>query len=598
MHFDMEIFRKVCAFWHCDERLRAPEYSVGVPGFGRNLLPVQAHAVWHALKMFHGPEGSLFLAHVMGIGKTTIAFAIHWVQDCCNYMHRDIQEHPERHLAPDNTDESAVCPSNEMMLKKYGFDCPCAVGSTTHFIKPYYGVSVALAPLGLLDTWTEQHNACFPEKVDRHGVARRAVTLWRAHGDKEMPVGVKDALLGNVERWSEFEEDGVTPLPSNVEPMIENGRVFVVSTSQSFKSKFLTKFEDTNKYSYRPEGEWKKNSKGEPYQTKKNIVTNHSRPFQKSIVSIMFKDEFHMEKNAGSPAVTTIQETQRRQMNYPLRLAPMSGTPLTTGPGDVAHWLQLMQRDEWADDAELSLFTVVLLAKRSKQWVDHCTKKPNQEIADEIIEEFQPIIERLFLRFTLESDFLGYPPVKAPPNYFKEYVCKHTPEWESRLNQLAQEEEDRLDEQDRTRKAAYYKRHGHTRSWEPMKRNNQNNYYRARVCSIFPALMDLRDENDNPLGFTIEEWLEHTRSKGTKHGDVERWVPGTDSDPYFANLEKICESSGKLKEIKRKMDDFDKRADFNGNKPSHIWCSYFFVVVYIQYLVRFYAIGPLLSVSS
>jgi len=146
MHLSTEIWFAVCHLFHHDPLLRTPEYIVKVHGFGRHLLPVQAHGVWHALQMFHSPVKSVFLCHMMGISKTTMAFAIHYVRHTINRMWTHIQKNPSKHkVDTDLTSDS--CPSNNEMFQRYGFHCPCTPQSPTQFIKLKLGVSGAIVPL-------------------------------------------------------------------------------------------------------------------------------------------------------------------------------------------------------------------------------------------------------------------------------------------------------------------------------------------------------------------------------------------------------------------------------------------------------------------
>jgi len=118
MHLSGEIWAEACRFFHHDPNLRHPDYIVKIPQFGRKLLPVQAHSVWHCFKIFNGVEQSLFLGHVMGIGKTTIAYAIYHIQHIINRMHDDIRQAPGKHVPEGSLDQEAQCPSNEEARKR------------------------------------------------------------------------------------------------------------------------------------------------------------------------------------------------------------------------------------------------------------------------------------------------------------------------------------------------------------------------------------------------------------------------------------------------------------------------------------------------
>src|ERR1700712_3896094 len=97
MHLTAEVWQQVCEFFHHDAARRAPQYCVSVPKFARELLPVQALTVWHSLQMLNGLAGTVFIGHVMGIGKTTASYATHHVQHQINRMYEHIHQSPELH---------------------------------------------------------------------------------------------------------------------------------------------------------------------------------------------------------------------------------------------------------------------------------------------------------------------------------------------------------------------------------------------------------------------------------------------------------------------------------------------------------------------
>jgi hypothetical protein len=222
-------------------------------------------------------------------------------------------------------------------------------------------------------------------------------------------------------------------------------------------------------------------------------------------------------------------------------------------------------------------------AGRGKQWNTHCTSKPDQQLATQIIEQFRPLVAKLFVRFTTNSDFLGNRPVHVPPNLYSDIICDHGDYWNQRVTRLADEEKARFDRREKRRKDEYAKNHrGSLVGYVPLQKNNINTYYRSRLCASFPALMDLQDNEGKPLRLTEREWEDHTSKR--KEG-VENWAEGTSSDPYFANLAKIAGSSGKLREIQKKLDYWKDIIDAERKPARQIWISYFFAGAYIQYLV-------------
>jgi hypothetical protein len=137
------IWEAICRFFHHDRDKIACEYQVKIYGMARKLLPVQAHAVWWILRMHYKVHNSAFLAHIMGIGKTTIAYAVHITQHIFNLIFDEIKLNSAMHS---NAPLTVKCPSNDKILMEYRYDCPCWKESPTSFMKPSLGVTICLIP--------------------------------------------------------------------------------------------------------------------------------------------------------------------------------------------------------------------------------------------------------------------------------------------------------------------------------------------------------------------------------------------------------------------------------------------------------------------
>jgi hypothetical protein len=587
MHLSEEIWIQVSKLFNWDYMKRKPGYFVVVAGFGRRLLPVQAHAAWHTLMEINGIVGSLFLGHIMGIGKTTMVLVVHHIQRTVNYMRNHIKNNPQKHLPSTNTDPNALCPCNVAMLKQFGFDCPCALSSPTYFIKERLGINSALVPVGLLDTWELEFGECFPKL--RNG-SPNPVSLVRAHGPKIIPQKLINKMIGREEKFTDHEGN---PDASIYHPRLENSDVFVISTGGSFESKFLNVFSKQNHWTYQPQGVPAINSKGQEYITQPHSRVVGSKTFQTAVLSIQVRDEFQLERGQNADSVKAMTEAKRRQRpqhgyNYPINYVVMSGTPLETGPLDVAEYIKIMATDEWMNDDLLRHWVHDEAIDMGTRWEKHCTGKRDPETAKQIIELFTPLMERMLLRFTAESDFLGFPPVIHPTNRFKQFECDNGPEWNARVEKLRADEDARIKAQEDQRFREWRRRHPTwpLSDYEPLKKNRPNAYFRARICATFPALMDLTDENGMPLRLTEQEVQERT-SKNPPN-DATRWELETDSDPYFTNLDQIIASSGKINGpggVFNQITQWKDKIDAEGKQVRQIWTSYFYVVAYIQYLV-------------
>ncbi|ESZ92640.1 hypothetical protein SBOR_6974 [Sclerotinia borealis F-4128] len=514
----------------------------------------------------------------MGIGKTTMVLAIHWIQHIFNVMWADIRANPTAHAVP------GECPTNKQMFRKHGFDCPCSADSTNHWLKERLGITVALTPLGLLNVWKAEHIQCFKGIPDQ--------MLVKAHGTANAGGGDRlDNDEDGVEDESEDESEK-RQTPSIYTPRLENGHVFVVTTAESFASQFLNSFRHKKTWRYRPKGIPSVNKRGEHYITKPKEKTKETPPYQSCIVSLLIKDEFQLRKTESIRAIKDVQIRQHiknegkspdecgYEVYQRIALVLLSGTPLMTGPLDISGFVQLMCRNSWRKDAVLQNWMhneLQDLGERWKKWTDSRSIN-TQDIFQEITSRFSPLVEKLMIRWTTNSDLLGEKPIIIPRNLYSDIKCDNGPDWTLRVDSLDQEESERLKTREKKRQARYQTIHGHLIGDKPLDKTNVNIYYRSRLCASFPYLMELTDENDVPLKLTEREWIENTTGKKPE------WKQETDTDPYFKHLKKIVASSGKLCEMKKKINKYKNFIDAENKLARQIFCSYFFAGAYIMYL--------------
>lgn len=594
MHFNEQIWIQVCQFIHHKPTLKKPEYCVKVPGgFGHQLLPCQLHGVWYSLRQIHGIAGSVFLCHIMGIGKTTMALAIHWIQHIFNMIWADINANSKAHVT------HGECPANKQMYRTYGFDCPCSADSANHWLKERLGVTVALTPLGLLNVWKAEHKQCFKNIPDQ--------ILVKAHGTANTSGGDQldgstQALLKGTEIFQEevsqgnedksLDESKKPKIPSIYTPRLQNGHVFIITTPESFASQFLNKFQHIKTWWYQPPGKPSTNSQGKHYITKPQRQQRKTPAYQSCIVSLLFKDEFQLRRTESIRAIHDIQMRQHiknetkllhdcgHEVYHRIALVLLSGTPLMTGPLDISGFVQLMCRDSWRKDAVLRNWMhneLHDLGERWKKWTDS-RSIDTQDISHEITHRFSPLVEKLMIRWTTNSDLLGEKPVIVPRNLYSDIKCDNGPYWTPRVDSLGQEESKRLEKREKIRRAKY----GHLKDYKPLDKTNVNIYYRSRLCASFPYLMELTDDDGIPLKLTEAEWVEKTTGKNWE------WKQETDTDPYFKHLKEIVASSGKLREIEKKINKYKHFTDAEEKLARQIFCSYFFTGAYIMYLWMIY----------
>jgi hypothetical protein len=576
MQLSLQIWIQVCDFFHHDVSKHEPDYIVQIRGFARKLLPVQALTVWHALQMFNGPAGAVFVGHIMGIGKTTIALATHYIQHQMNKVYQHIERTPAQHYQSNQHSPNAVCPSQQEIFAKFGVDCPCVSTSPTYFVKQRLGVSVALAPLALLDTWIYEGLQCFPPSKDGQP---HEVQVVKAHGSMIAP-DLQSRIVGEEDL---FEQAGTNlPAPSEYQPRLENGSVFIISTSQSFVTRFLDVFRNRKSWTVHPPGVLKTRANGTQYTSTPHPIVHYTPYYRTAVICIIFRDECHLERTRNAASIKVIQTIINGQ-EHTICLMPMSGTALTFGPQDIAQYVKLAARRSWERDPILKHWLNDECTALGKRWEANCTTKGDLAELDQIITRFQPLVERLFIRFTNQSDFLGSKPVKVPQNKLITLRCDNG-DWTARVEGLREQEDARLQAKERRRKALYVGEHrGSEAGYEPLKRNAASSYYRARLCASLPALMELNNQDGELLKLTEGEWLDHQAKNSS---EFTYWKPETESDPYFRNLDDIVNSSAKLREIGKIITQLKDVRDAEKKPCRQVWCSYFFTGAYVMYLVR------------
>jgi hypothetical protein len=505
----------------------------------------------------------------MGVGKTTIAIASHHVQHIVNLMHADIKASPHLHIsAVDN--QNTECPSNSTMLKKYGFDCPCAKSSPTHRIKARLGINLVLSPLGLLKTWSDEWKKCYSASNPLQMAFVLAHRSAKTAHSNDM-TSEKKSLMQSSEA-----PRGEDQAPQCF-PQLTNSQVTCITTSQSFESQVLNQFTRVKTYTWQPQGEQKKNSKGETYTTRPKIRSK-SIPYVALSVASLWRDEAHLERLATSSTIKTLKNSFfRLPQNQGIHINIMSGTLLTTGPTDIAHYIQCMARASWKDHPVLRHWCndeAIALGLEWDKLVKGGDVRPEKSQA--IIDRFKPLIEVLVLRFTPESNFLGTGPVVVvPPNFYTEIKCKHSEQWNARLEQDKQEEDRRYANRERVRRQEYITKNGSDKNYMPLRREGVTFHYRSRLYASFPFLMDIPLLENEKLVFTEAEWANRRRN--------DEWQ-GKD-EPYWKYIHQIAESSGKLAKIKEKIEEWDPIIDGEGLPARLIFCSYFFTGARIIYLV-------------
>ena len=532
----------------------------------------------------------------MGIGKTTMAIATHHVQHLINLARAHIDNNPELHFKSGSltteTGIATVCPTNDRMIQKFGLDCPCAPCSPTFPLKASLGCGLIFVPRTLLTTWRREWTACYED--DDNLVTKKSnpfkMLLVTGHDSVKTsdPVYLhasRTRLLAHVEQLSSNDNRAPT-----WQPRVENSQVLCLTTSDSFVKQVLEKFKSTHTYRWTPPPGTRKDPKtGRDVPTKPRERTQ-DYSYSPVVFASVWRDESHLEKNRGVKTIGKLElpfwKVSRRwpeELRHPqYHLNVMSGTLVTAGPNDIAHYVTHMKRPEWKHHDELKKWMndeAVTQGERFHNLV--ATQKLTAEEGAVFVKLFKPLIETLVLRFSPDTNFLGLGPVVVlPPNW---YHVEHTvldAAWARRVADHQQTEDAKLKEREAQRAKEWQRTHRSMKYYKPLTHGGSI-FYRSRMYATAPALMDLNwDAGDGSglvqLRCTDSEWREKLRA-----GD---WL--WEDNPYLNNFSTLCSSSSKLPAIKNAVKRFEQMEDGEGQRAAQVFASNFFVGAYLIYLVR------------
>lgn len=528
------------------------------------------------------------MGHTMGLGKTTIIVATHHVKHILNQMRWEIAREPRKHLREEDrrANRQIPCPYNTKMLEKWGFDCPCAPCSPTHEADAGGGVSVVWVPAQIMDYWKDEVRQCYKDCYagsDHTGQNEFRIHVIFPYGSDFAWTSETKALVTYKEVPSPPDADG-----NRRQPFLRlrrcNSSAMMITSIESWPTKVVNEF--TARVTW-----WADHPKGgKQKQIKKSL-----RPYFQIPVTLLVRDEAHLERLSTSRTNNRFAELQQKIRTTDVSSASdphifqiyVSGTPITSGPEDLAAFLSNMSRPQWTGDIELAkwhssrageLGRAGELAKRwNKAIAPKALEQKSQEPA-EIIRQLQPLVERLVLRFTNHTEFLDQGTVaKTPPNYIEWLECDHGAVWTKRLAEQKIAEDTEWDAQNTERKQSWLAKNRNKTAADFQSTRPMHSYIRTRICASFPALMDLKHENGERLALTAHELEEKTKD-GT-------WRLGTKSDPYRANIRRIFDSSAKLKAMALKIRKHQDQKDTKGGAMRLIFASGLRVATWILYLV-------------
>lgn len=513
----------------------------------------------------------------MGIGKTTITIATCHIQHIFNMMYDKILTSPGNHLTREQ-DPNAKCPTNQEMYQQFGFDCPCAKSNATSYVKKQLGVHGVIAPLGLLENWRKEWNACYADSEKK--ITKKSnplqMKLVIGHTNARAADGnqlgdSRAIMIADVDLGDPDDRETVPTCT----PKLSNSQVIFLTTSNSCTTQVVDRFRHMKRVTWTPEGEQKQKPNGDWYTTQPR-PKQKDIPYTALVISSLWRDEAHKERLPTSKTITLFESPFfRHQQNRNLHLNIMSGTLLTSGPLDIASYLKRMVRPAWKHHPVLHEYSAKELIQLGEKWNKLVKEGKVDEVASKrVVEQLQPVIEATTLRFTPNSNFLGTGPVVTlPPNYYSEVACKHSEEWNARLLKHKEQEDEEYRQREGQRRQDYIRLHGNDKGYSPLVREGVTFHYRSRLFASFPYLMDITQDNKEAMKFTLQEWVENKKS----------WV-GME-EPYRKYIKEIAASSGKLKRIKEKIDEWSSKIDGEGEPARLILSSFFLAGARIIYLV-------------
>ena len=607
----------------------------------------------------------LILALGVGLGKTTITFAAHHVQHIYNHMWGDISEDPSLHVPQDIADANPEieCPSKAKMFSQYGFHCPCSGGSPGRFIKEKLGVDLLLVPTGLMDTWTHEFEECFLPWIDAEpGLTRfrgdneYGYQIIRAHhAAKEIPQRIWDDLYATETRqrlippdpeYAHFKtfnkaDTDVAYGFSKYTPRLINGRVFVLSTTDSITKKFIDHSSNKKDVVYQYQMTEYRDKNGVRERVAKKIYDNKLGTSRRCVVATIWKDELHLRLGPMKTGIASVQAAQFSENNqgkvvvrtdlpyncpadFPrnrISLVFLSGTPMSNGPSDLNyHYEFLKSNPAWADH---DLFRRWQGGRWARQGEDFTKNLKNtilvdDEVSDKVLATITPFVEATWLCFTAESKFFGKPVVKVPRVIMATHECTHTPSNQELANTVAREDAATYEAVNKKGLERHLKARKKKDDYIPAKPGSV--YYRSRVCASVPLLAKFRKADGTYFRLTNSEFWEmagvklaqteddcevdayqselqqeKAQEEGSKSNSDDKYrmksdtfIPGERGDPYLDHLDELVGSSAKIGQIKRLIkfiDDQTNGRDAEGKRPRHIFISNFYVIVHIVTLV-------------
>jgi hypothetical protein len=567
------------------------QYVIVVPGMTRKLLFVQAHEVVEFLLM-RSQTISAFVNHAMGIGKTTMAIAVHVINHTLSIMRNEISLRPQQHLDGQarKADPVLQCPSNNKMLQKYGFDCPCSRANLSSHIRTFKGPTTMLAPSSLAKTWRSEWQACFGLREElpcgtgimdyvfvwAHNKAYSKSGAWR-NGCEEFAMA--EALPSTPDTYK-----SVPPGPADMTFNVQSSRIFILTTSQSFPTNVVTRL--VRPYTYIIPATSTTTRTGRP---KENPATRETILYSCFLPGSIWIDEAHKERLETSAASTALKmciKLFKATDHPPMPIHPMSGTMMVNGAIDLHMYTSKMvqaAKGRWEAHPVLKKFSNDELKTQGAAF-DKAIRATltNETTIIEHANLLREFVDVVTLRVNETTKWLdGTPILKLPRNEYFEIECALDPYWQARLSNYENERTQRLSAMNNERKKAQMDRVGHLRNFEPLKVHSIAATRVGRLYATWPKLLYLVDHGGVEWKWTQAEW-----SNWVNHNpNDDSSSPVSSTHPFYGHLQDIIDTSPKATYIRDRILALSRAKDAEGKIPRIVICSEFYTTTKLITLV-------------
>ncbi len=434
---------------------------------------------------------------------------------------------------------TAKCPSEKIMEKRYPFPCPCVDSGPTSKLKPIYGPILIMSPAALLATWQQEFNDSIDESDSRVGM-----TLFVAHqSGRSRQIITREQI--NSLRCDNSDGEFL--------PKDNQTQYIVLTTSRSIDTHVHFKLRREIRH---PAVTDNRGRKRKPYITYEDGVW----------WSMILRDEAHQEKASTSSAMMQIKRIRKFQDNQP----PVwfySGTVFEVSPNDLHGIFEVLEDDSWLTHPILGECTSAKVTELGKTF-----KKADisEDARADLVKGTSLLLRTAMIARTTETKWWGGLIMLLKPHKDIHIECPISRDWAAQLNNMDVAIRQGMVEEHRK----------HVKKWaeggkqgpEPIISNERYvaKHFKTRICATFPALIELIATYK--LRLTWDELFEDGE------GNRRNWL-NDPKCPYRVHLDKIIESSAKIKKLEKIVNSMDK--DWQGNDEKLIIMSFSPIVAII-----------------